>query len=75
MEALARKCKTKQLKTMNTMGILIVNSDFVSDHVFYIIPLHELTLFINITFSCSFVWFEHHAAYINVNVLYSNSSM
>ena len=29
---------------------LIVNSDFVSDHVIYIIPLHELTLFMKIIF-------------------------
>ena len=40
------------------------NSDFISDHVIYIIPLHKLALFIKITFSVDLCvrLFEHTAA-------------
>ena len=43
---------------------LIVNTDIVSDHVLYIILLHELTLFMKISFSVDLCvrLFEHHAA-------------
>ena len=43
---------------------LIVNPDFVSDHVIYIIPLHEYTLSIKITFSVDLCvrLFGHHSA-------------